>query len=305
MKNRLMVLSIPLLTLCVLICMGSQHGTGEKNTDKTQLRVLVIGAHPDDAEAAGGLAALYVAHGDSVLLVSVTNGDKGHQTMGEIELANRRRIEAAGAGKVIGSEYLVMNNHDGELVPSLENRLEIIRLIRRFQPDIIFTHPPNDYHPDHRYTSILVQDASYMVMVPHVAPDVPALTFNPVVFYMYKGGDQDPDVVIGIDETIDKKIEMWHQHKSQIYEWLPWIGHYQDQVPEGEEARRQFLKETRSKGPLQTANRFRDILIKIYGNEKGKEIRYAEAYLHSGFGGTYEEDQLYEYFPFLEIYHNE
>src|SRR4051794_16173182 len=127
------------------------------------LRLLIIGAHPDDADyAAGGTAALYRAQGHVVRMVSLTNGDAGHHQGGGAALAKRRLAEATAAGAVIGATYDLFPNHDGELLPTLDNRRQVIRLIRTFDPDLVLTHRPNDYHPDHRSTSQLVQDAAYM-----------------------------------------------------------------------------------------------------------------------------------------------
>src|SRR6266850_450726 len=149
------------------------------------LRLLIIGAHPDDADyAAGGLAALYCAAGHVVKMVSLTNGDAGHHVKAGHDLAERRRREAAASAAVIGATYEVFHNHDGELLPTLENRRQVIRLIRSFRPNLVLTHRPNDYHPDHRYTSQLVQDAAYMVTVPAVVPEVPHLPRNPVIGYL-------------------------------------------------------------------------------------------------------------------------
>src|SRR5688572_18905519 len=132
--------------------------------------LLVFGAHPDDCEfTAGGLAALYAQIGGRVCFVSMTNGDAGHQSLGGATLARIRREEARAAAAVIGIESRVLENHDGELLPTLDRRREVIRLIREWQPELILTPRPYDYHPDHRYTSILVQDAAYMVTVPNVA----------------------------------------------------------------------------------------------------------------------------------------
>src|SRR5918911_3968007 len=149
------------------------------------LRLLIIGAHPDDADYhAGGTAALYRAAGHVVRLVSLTNGNAGHQTLRGAELAARRRDEAAAAGAVIGAAYDVLDNHDGQLLPTLENRHQVIRLIRSFRPDLVLTHRPNDYHPDHRSTSQLVQDAAYLVTVPAIVPDTPHLERDPVIAYL-------------------------------------------------------------------------------------------------------------------------
>ena len=108
-------------------------------------------------------------------MVSLTNGEAGHQSLRGQELTQRRRREAAASGEVIGATYLVFNNPDGQLLSTLECRNQVIRLMRSFQPDLVLTHRPNDYHPDHRYTSQLVQDAAYMVTVPAIVPDTPHL----------------------------------------------------------------------------------------------------------------------------------
>ena len=144
--------------------------------------MLVIGAHPDDAEIqAGGIALLYARAGHRVGFVSMTNGDAGHHEQGGTVLAGRRLAESICAAQVAGIESGVMDIHDGELEPCLENRKQLIRLIRAFGPNVIITHKANDYHPDHCYTSVLVQDASFMVTVPKVCPDSPHMPFSPVV----------------------------------------------------------------------------------------------------------------------------
>ncbi len=168
------------------------------------LNVLIIGAHPDDADfSAGGTAALYARQGHRVKLVSLTNGDAGHHAMGGAPLAWRRRAEAAASGRVLGVEYITLDIHDGALLPTLENRNQIIALIRTFQPDLIMIHRPNDYHPDHRYASQLVQDASYMVTVPNVVSQVPHLATMPVIVYLWdtfqKPYPFQADVVVAID----------------------------------------------------------------------------------------------------------
>ena len=134
-----------------------------------QLRLLILGAHPDDADVhAGGLASIYRQLGHVVKMISVTDGGAGHHQRSSAELAEIRRAEAAAAGKVIGAAYETWGNPDGELQPTLEVRHQIIREIRTFQPDLLLTHRTNDYHPDHRAVGQVVQDASYMVTVPLV-----------------------------------------------------------------------------------------------------------------------------------------
>src|ERR1700722_14197480 len=183
------------------------------------LRLLIIGAHPDDADyAAGGLAALYRAAGHVVHMVSLTNGDAGHHVHAGQDLARRRRREAANAGDVIGAIYAVFDIHSGELLPSLENRRQVIRLLRSFRPDLVLTHRPNDYHPDHRYTSQLVQDAAYLVTVPAVAADTPHLARDPVIAYLpddfQKPYPFQPAVVVDIGGVFDRMVAMLHCHTS-------------------------------------------------------------------------------------------
>jgi len=132
-----------------------------------KLRIIAIGAHPDDCESrVGGAAAKWAALGHQVKFVSVTNGDAGHQSQGGGALAMRRRAEAREAGRRLGiAESVTLDNHDGELLPTLEARHQIIRQIRQWNADLVLAPRPNDYHPDHRYTGILVQDAAYMVVL--------------------------------------------------------------------------------------------------------------------------------------------
>jgi len=157
---------------------------GSAGADDGKLRIIVFGAHPDDCEIrAGGVAAMWAAQGHHVKFVSTTNGDIGHWQMAGGPLAQRRKAEVEHAARILGIETEVLDIHDGELMPTLENRRLITRLIREWKADIVITHRPNDYHPDHRYTGILVQDAAYMVTVPFFCPDVPPLSRNPVFLY--------------------------------------------------------------------------------------------------------------------------
>ena len=140
------------------------------------IRVIVFGAHPDDSDLyAGGTAALFAKMGHKVKFVSLTNGDKGHHTMSSKDLADRRAKEMQESAKILGIVYEHLDNHDGELMPTLENRMKVIKLICDWEADIVITHRPNDYHPDHRYASTIVQDAAYMISVPKMVPDGKAL----------------------------------------------------------------------------------------------------------------------------------
>jgi N-acetylglucosamine malate deacetylase 1 len=268
-----------------------------------QPSLLVFGAHPDDCEStAGGLAALYAAQGSRVRFVSVTNGDAGHQTMAGAALAQLRLREAMAAAAVIGIEYTVLDNHDGELMPTLDRRREIIKLIREFKPDLVLTPRPNDYHPDHRYTSVLVQDAAYMVTVPNALASAEHLPRNPVIMYLIdhfqKPYPFTPDVVVDIDSVVDKKIAMLHAHASQFYDWLPYNGGYLDQVPQGDDERLRWLKEQRAPRLKATTDRFRSLLVQRYGEERGNAIQYAEAFEACEYGAPLTPEDRDRLFPF-------
>ena len=158
------------------------------------LNIIAFGAHPDDCDQqAGGTAALWAALGHRVRFVSVTNGDAGHQTERGAALAARRRAEAIEAGRRVGVDYVVLDHHDGQLLPTLEARADVIRLIREWRADLVLAPRPNDYHPDHRYTGALVQDSAYIVLVPNIVSDAPPLRRNPV--FILRGSFPRPDPV--------------------------------------------------------------------------------------------------------------
>ena len=268
---------------------------------RTPLSIIAFGAHPDDCDSrAGGLAAKYAALGHRVRFVSVTNGDAGHQAEGGGALAARRRAETQEAAQRIGIEYVVLDNHDGELLPTLHVREQIIRQMREWNADLVLAPRPNDYHPDHRYTGILVQDAAYMVTVPNIAPDTPALRKNPVFMYFQDGFQKPapfaPDIAISIDDVIEKKIDMLDAHVSQVYEWLPWHDGILDQVPADAAARKRWLRGERS--PELTAA-VRAALEKWYGAERAKAIKQAEAFEICEYGRRPSPEDIKRLFPFL------
>jgi LmbE family N-acetylglucosaminyl deacetylase len=268
------------------------------------LRLLIIGAHPDDADYhAGGLAALYRSAGHVVKMVSLTNGDAGHQTLRGTELAQRRRREAKAAGAVIGADYEVLDHHDGELLPTLENRLEMIRLLRLFRPDLLLTHRPNDYHPDHRATSLVIQDAAYLVTVPALAPEVRHLAENPVIAYtqdnFLKPCPFRPDVVVDVGSVLDQIVAMLNCHESQFYEWLPYNKGRLAEVPRDAEARRIWLKSAVAARLQLVAQRYRPQLEQAYGSERGSEVEFAEAFEVCEYGAPLDDQARRRLFPFL------
>jgi LmbE family N-acetylglucosaminyl deacetylase len=272
----------------------------------TPLRLLIIGAHPDDADYhAGGLAALYRETGHVVKMVSLTNGESGHQTQRGPELIQRRRAEAAASGAVIGASYLVFNNPDGQLLPTLQCRNQVIRLMRSFRPDLVLTHRPNDYHPDHRYTSQLVQDAAYMVTVPAVVPDLTHLPANPVIAYLadqfQKPYPFRPSVVVDVDSVFDRIVAMLHCHASQFYEWLPYNMGQLAQVPQEDGARRHWLAARTGERLRAQADRYRELLIQLYGPDRGGRVQYAEPFEPCEYGAPLTDQARCRLFPFVGL----
>ena len=266
------------------------------------VRVIAFGAHPDDCDlGAGGLAAKYAARGDKVKFVSLTNGDAGHQSQGGKELADRRRAEANEAGRRIGIEYEVLDNHDGKLLPTLEVREQVIREIRQWKADIVIAPRPNDYHPDHRYTGVLVQDASYMVIVPNLVKDTPPLPHNPVFLYysdrFTRPQPFQPDIVVSIDDVFDRKIDMLDAHVSQFYEWLPWTTGTLDQVPKDAIARKKWLA-TQERALRNALPAWQKSLEKHYGSEAA-HVQHVEAFEITEYGRQPTEAEIRKLFPFF------
>ncbi len=266
-----------------------------------KINIIVFGAHPDDCDMdAGGTAILYAKMGHNVKFVSLTNGDAGHQDKGGGELAKIRIAEAQEAGRRFGVEYTVLDNHDGELMPTLENRLKVIREIRKWHADIVIAPRPNDYHPDHRYTGVLVQDAAYMVIVPNVAPEVPPLTKNPVFLYSEDGFKKpspfEPDIAINIDSVFDQKIYALAAHESQVFEWLPWTTGDLDKVPKDEKARLEMLSKWRYASPNEAT---KESLKKWYGTTAGNAL-HAEGFEICEYGKQPTDEEVRKLFPMLK-----
>jgi LmbE family N-acetylglucosaminyl deacetylase len=288
---------MPKSTLLFLLCaalLPAQDSDGK-------LRVIAFGAHPDDCDIrASGVAAKFVALGHHVKFVSVTNGDAGHQNEGGGMLAKRRRDEAMESGRRLGVTYEVLDNHDGELTPTVNVREQIIRRIRQWNADIVLAPRPNDYHPDHRYTGVLVQDAAYMVVVPNICPDTPPLHKNPVFLYFEDGFQRPnpfrPDVSISIDDVFAKKIDALDSHVSQVYEWLPWVAGNLEQVPKDVVERKKWLAGTHQP-PISPA--VRQALEKWYGAEKAARVKVAESFEMCEYGRQPTDDELRRLFPML------
>ena len=269
-----------------------------------KLRIIIFGAHPDDSEYRGaGVAMKWAKAGHHVKLVSTTNGDIGHWQSAGGPLAQRRLNEVREVARRLGVTNEVIDIHDGEIMPTLENRRIITRLIRQWNADIVITNRPNDYHPDHRYTSILVQDSAYMVTVPFFAPDVPALKKNPVFLYASDRFERPnpfrADVAVGIDEVIEPTLDALLVMESQIHEGGAngYPGIYPED-PAGHQRRRDEVRKNLAKRYAAGANQYREALVKFYGADRGRKIQYAQAFEICEYGRRPSQDELKQMFPF-------
>jgi LmbE family N-acetylglucosaminyl deacetylase len=262
------------------------------------VRVICIGAHPDDCEIEfGGTAAKLAARGDAVKFVSVTNGEAGHQLLAGPRLVAIRKGESEEAARRLGiSATEVLHHPDGQLLPSIEARNELVRQIRAWEADVVITHRPWDYHPDHRYTGQLVQDSAYLVMVPFVCPDIPALRQNPVFFHL-EDSFQSPvpfraDIAVDIDDVWPRKLDALDAHRSQVYEWLPWLENAE--VPVDAAVRHEWLNARWSREPSDCT---RMALVRRYGTKDAAGVRHAEAFEISEYGRRPAMRELDEMFP--------
>ena len=271
-----------------------------------RLRIICFGAHPDDCEIqASGTAALWAARGHHVLFVSVSNGDTGHWREAGGPLAQRRRAEVVKAHQILGIQGVILDIHDGEVLPTVENRRSLTRLIREWKADIVMGHRPNDYHPDHRYTGVLVQDAAYMVTVPFFCPDVPVLTKNPAFFYypdrFKKPNVFEPDILVSVDAVMQKKLDALGVMVSQFYEGgangspelLP-------TEPEKQKQRAQQVRDGFAKRQQALTERFRPQLADWYPPAKAASIKYIEAFELCEYGSQPDKKELKRLFPFFD-----
>ena len=271
-----------------------------------KLRIICFGAHPDDCELqAGGVAAMWAAKGHHVKFVSVTNGDIGHWREAGGPLAKRRTAEVERADKVLGVTPEVLDIHDGELMPTLENRRTITRLIREWKADIVMSHRPNDYHPDHRYTGVLVQDSAYMVAVPFWCPDSSPLRSNPVfLFYpdsFQKPNPFKPDIAVSIDSVMTRKLDALDTLESQFYEGGA-LGSA-ELIPSDlakQQDRRRQVREGFANRNRSLADRFRSTLADWYGNDRAAKIQHAEVFEICEYGRKPKKEELAKLFPFTE-----
>jgi LmbE family N-acetylglucosaminyl deacetylase len=270
-----------------------------------KLRIIAFGAHPDDCELkAGGVAAKWAALGHHVKFVSVTNGDIGHWKSAGGPLTLRRKAEVEQCARILGITTQVLDIHDGELEPTLEHRRTITRLIRQWHADIVLAHRPNDYHPDHRYTGILVQDAAYMVTVPFFCPDVPYLENNPAFFY-YSDRFERPnpfkaDVVVDVDDVMEKKLDALDALESQFFEGgANGSAKLLSKDAAGRETRLRQVRQGFAGRATGVAQKYRQRLIELYGQERGSKVQHAEAFELCEYGSQPGAKELRRLFPFF------
>ncbi|HEV7351476.1 PIG-L deacetylase family protein [Telluribacter sp.] len=293
--NRLHIL------LLLALSAFSSEALAQSTTQKP-LRIIAFGAHPDDCELkAAGVAALWAKQGHKVKFVSMTNGDIGHFAEAGAPLALRRTAEVQACARELGIETEVLDIHDGELMPTLENRKTVARLIREWQADIVLFHRPYDYHADHRYTGVLVQDAAVIVAAAFFTPDTPPTAKNPVFMY-YSDGFQkpypfEPTIVVGIDEVADQKRNCLLAIPSQFADKDSWQGRTLPNVPAGDKERQEYIISTLMKRNADVADRYRSRLTELYGAERAKKIKYAEAFELCQYGSQPSLEELKKLFP--------
>jgi LmbE family N-acetylglucosaminyl deacetylase len=275
---------------------------GQTPAQPKPLRVIAFGAHPDDAELkASGVAALWAAQGAKVKFVAMTNGDVGHFSSAGGPLAKRRKAEVAECARILGIENQVLDVHDGELVPSLDNRKAVARLIREWQADIVLGHRPYDYHPDHRYTGVILDDTAVVVVAPFFTPDTPATLRNPVYMYysdaFLKPYPFDPTMVVSIDAAADKKWQCVSAMPSQFGDKDSWQGRTLPGVPQDDGARQAYLLDQVKQRSAAVADKYRERLIALYGQERGSKVHYAEAFELSQYGRQAPVEELKGLFP--------
>jgi len=291
--------------LIVFVTPPSIRGGADASAGDGKLRIICFGAHPDDCELqAGGTAAMWAARGHKVKFVSVTNGDIGHWREAGGPLARRRRAETEQADGILGVTTEILDIHDGELLPTLEYRRILTRLIREWKADLVLGHRPNDYHPDHRYTGVLVQDAAYMVTVPHFCPDTPILQKNPVFMYFpdrfQKPNPFKPDVVVDVGPTMEKKLDALGVMVSQFAEGgANGSADLMPADPEGQKRRHQQVRESMARRNSSLADRFRKELGEWYGAAKAGQVKYAEAFELCEYGAQPDKKELQRLFPFF------
>ncbi len=258
----------------------------------SKLRILVIGAHQDDPEKMAGTAIKFVRAGHIVKFLCATNGQSGHEVYPGYKIVQIRDEEKRRSKEVLGvAGYESLDMNDGYLTTDIPSRERMMRAIREFAPDLIFTHRPCDYHPDHRNTAMLVQDCSYLLRVPNFLPTVPVMDKLPLIFYIddtfQKPYSFQAGVIVAIDDVFEKKIEALAQHESQVFDWLPWVdGTDSASIPKDARERMEWLAKRYEPASLWQAEKFAGLLKARYG-KKAADIRLCEAFEPCEYGAKH------------------
>ena len=186
------------------------------------MRVLAVGAHPDDLEIlCAGTLAKYALRGDHVTMAVSTNGEVGSATLSKSEIAEIRMSEAKASAEVIGADFIWMGYPDEFLFSNEQTRLDFLNMVRQARPDVILTHAPTDYHPDHRATGGILWDIRVMTTVPNIKTQAPPCEKIPEIYYYdtVAGIEFVPQYYVDISEAFELKKKMLACHKSQA-SWL-------------------------------------------------------------------------------------
>ena len=268
------------------------------------LNIVIVGAHPDDCEfMAGGITARYIEMGHNVTYIVTTNGDAGHHEMDRQTLKKRRKKEACKVSECLGVQYEIMDVHDCHLEPTLKNRETLIRLLRKYQPDLIITHTFEDYHADHRYTAQLVADTAYILNVPLCVPEAPVIRKGVVFCQMSEKPHENipVSILVPIDGYMDKKRLAFHLNDSQVYEWLPWVDNINlSDIPSEQNDRLEFLRHHWDPRWQEVANNYRMKLDSDLGSDASSHINYIEAIEALPWGLQLTEENVGKYFPFAD-----
>lgn len=269
------------------------------------MRVILIGAHPDEADMyGGGTAARFAEMGHEVKMVSLTNGDAGHFEMERFALAARRYQEAQEAANRLGVlEYDVLDTHDSELMPTLELRKKVIQLIREWNADVVISLNPNGGgHPDNRACGKVVDEAMAFVTNRYALLGVAPLEKRPAHLYMIDYITMRVhrhDVVIDIGSTIEKKLLACDANASQFYEASARQYCALEDVPTSwETGRREFILEHWA-DTIYTLPHMRDRLAELYGAEQAQKVEFAETFQFSDDSEIPTDDEIRRIFPML------
>lgn len=186
------------------------------------MNILAIGAHPDDVEeSCSGTLAKFASQGHKIFIATATNGNVGSSTLSMEEIAKVRKEEARKAAAIIGAEYICLDYDDEMFFESKEARLKFIDLVRYCKADLILTHNPEDYNPDHELTSKIINDIAVMIPVAKLKTPNEPYDKIPIIAYFepVNGLGFVPTEYVDITDFMDTKIKMMNCHQSQI-SWM-------------------------------------------------------------------------------------